>query len=152
MSSPSSSPCPSLHIPTTISRPSSFRFAPLAYRDIVVEFLRVASLTRVRAAPANLLLHDAPLSRRYVPPRSSLTVSSSFSRSLLLLPSFFLSFSAVRRLFLSPTLSSSFLVVFSSSFSRFPKSDGTPFVCDVSTLHVLLVARRPETSHSVAPF
>lgn len=139
------------HSTTTISN-SSFCFT-FAYRSITVKFLQVASLVRIstRATccaqmPLSVVAH----------------VRDRVSELLSLSPSFFLSLSLFSRSLLSssptflksPSLSDAFVLSSLSPFVFFPlaKSDRMPFVCDVSTLHVLLVVRRPETSHSVAPF
>jgi len=151
-----------LHFTTAISEPS-FRFV-FAYRDIAVEFLRVASPCRSNHQ-GNLLLSDAALRRSSRPWPCQWAVSLSLSFFLSLPLSFSVSF------FLSIFLSSPFVFLrvspFSghlsfrlsffprrllSSFSHLPTNDRMPLVCDVSTVYVLLVARRPETSHSVAPF
>lgn len=152
--------CPhllTLHSTTAISDPS-FRFV-FAYRDITVEFLRVAS-------PARVATRATCCSPSFF---MSVTVSVSCSLSLSFFLSRRLSFSV--SLLLSIFLSSPFVFLrvspFSgrlsfrlsffprrllSSFSHLPTNDRMPLVCDVSTVYVLLVARRPETSHSVAPF
>lgn len=164
----SSRPLLSLSSPFSfcIPRPQfqpSFRFV-FAYRDIAVEFLRVASPCRSNHQ-GNLLLSDAALRRSSRPWPCQWAVSLSLSFFLSLPLSFSVSF------FLSIFLSSPFVFLrvspFSghlsfrlsffprrllSSFSHLPTNDRMPLVCDVSTVYVLLVARRPETSHSVAPF
>lgn len=101
----------------------------------------------------NLLLSDAALRRSSRPwPCQWAVLSLSLSHSLFLSsPLVFLRVSpfsghlSFRRLSFFPRRSL-------SSFSHSPTNDRMPLVCDVSTVYVLLVARRPETSHSVAPF
>lgn len=144
------------HSTTTISN-SSFCFT-FAYRSITVEFLRVASPVRISTKAtccAQMPLSVVAHVRDRVSELLSLSPSLLLSFSLSFFIALSLSCLPLRSTFLkSPSLSDAFVLSSLSSFVFFPlaKSDRMPFVCDVSTLHVLLVVRRPETSHSVAPF